>query len=85
MDPVRVHQAVQLAARIDRAIATANQAGKLKWFNRAYVEYRQDHGSLTYRSARLRLRKAILRRVMRRQPWNQASLVIEIFGKRSKG
>ena len=72
----------RLALRIERAIAAANQAGKLKWFNNAYREHRRNNGRMSYRAARLRLRKAILRRVLQHQPWNTGNLKAEIFGER---
>jgi len=75
----------RLGASVERAIATANNTGKLQWFNRAYVKHRQRNGNLTYRAARVRLRDAIVRRLMRRQPWNPANLIPEIFGAASPG
>ncbi len=57
---------VRLAlAHVDAVIEDANNAGKLKWFNIAYHDYRTHVGAMamSYQQARLLLRAAMVKRL----------------------
>jgi len=76
---MRSQRIKMFAARVDHALNRAHASGKLQWFNAAFAAERCKNPTLNYRSARIRLRNVIARRLLRRQPLSVASLIAEIF------
>jgi len=74
-----------LRARLDRALQKAQASGHLHWFNAAFAAARCDNPTLNYRWAFIRLRNAILKRLVQRQPMTVETLKAEIFGPRRAG
>lgn len=74
-----------LRSKLDRALQKAHEAGKLQWFNQAFAEQRRLNPVLNYRTARVRLRNVIMKRLLRCQPMTVESLTAEIFRAPSAG
>jgi hypothetical protein len=68
-------------ARVEHEVRAAQSEGRLKFFNRAFHAYRTSGGTLPYRQAYARLRRALFARIAAgRQVRVDVTLLGEIFG-----